>query len=98
MNKVKVLLAEDEASLGMIVKESLESRNFMVFHALNGEEALEIYQIEKPDILVLDVMMPKKDGFTLAKEVREFDKYKSFKDVLVVKSSPFKFELYPELI
>ena len=70
MNKIKVLLAEDEASLGMIVKESLESRDFIVFHAENGAEAFEIYQKEKPDILVLDVMMPKKDGFTLAKEIR----------------------------
>jgi DNA-binding response OmpR family regulator len=70
MNKIKVLLAEDEASLGMIVKESLTSRGFIVFHAENGKEASEIYQKEKPDILVLDVMMPKKDGFTLAKEIR----------------------------
>jgi DNA-binding response OmpR family regulator len=70
MSKIKVLLAEDEASLGMIVKESLTSRGFIVFHAENGKEASEIYQKEKPDILVLDVMMPKKDGFTLAKEIR----------------------------
>lgn len=70
MSKIKVLLAEDEASLGMIVKESLETRNFTVFHAKNGEEALQIYQKENPDILVLDVMMPIKDGFTVAKEVR----------------------------
>lgn len=70
MSKIKVLLAEDEASLGMIVKESLETRDFEVFHAENGEDALLIYQQKKPDILVLDVMMPKKDGFTLAKEIR----------------------------
>ena len=70
MTKIKILLAEDEASLGMIVKESLESRNFIVFLATNGVEAFKIYQKEKPDILVLDVMMPKKDGFTLAKEIR----------------------------
>lgn len=74
MSKIKVLLAEDEASLGMIVTESLETRNFTVFLAKNGEEAFNIYQTEKPDILVLDVMMPKKDGFTLAKEIRENDK------------------------
>ncbi|WP_298766204.1 response regulator transcription factor [uncultured Polaribacter sp.] len=74
MNNIKVLLAEDEASLGMIVKESLESRKFTVFHAENGEEALQICKTEKPDILVLDVMMPKKDGFTLAKEIRLEDK------------------------
>jgi DNA-binding response OmpR family regulator len=70
MNSIKVLLAEDETSLGMIVKESLESRNFTVFYAENGKEAFEIYKKENPDILVLDVMMPKKDGFTLAKEIR----------------------------
>ncbi len=74
MHKIKVLLAEDEASLGMIVKESLETRDFIVFHAENGEEALEVYKTKKPDILVLDVMMPKKDGFTLAKEIREENK------------------------
>lgn len=74
MRKIKVLLAEDEASLGMIVKESLETRDFLVFHAENGDEALDIYQTEKPDILVLDVMMPKKDGFTLAKEIRQENK------------------------
>lgn len=71
MNKIKVLLAEDETSLGMIVKESLESRNFTVFHAQNGKEALAIYKKEEPAILVLDVMMPIKDGFTLAKEIRQ---------------------------
>lgn len=74
MSKVKVLLAEDEASLGMIVKESLETRDFIVFHAVNGEEALQIYNTEKIDILVLDVMMPKKDGFTLAQEIRSENK------------------------
>ncbi|MFT6192306.1 response regulator transcription factor [Polaribacter sp.] len=70
MSKIKVLLAEDEASLGMIVKESLTSRGFIVFHAENGKEASEMYQKEQPDILVLDVMMPLKDGFTVAKEIR----------------------------
>lgn len=72
MNKqsIKLLLAEDEVSLGQIVKESLETRNFEVFHAINGDEAYTIYKKENPNILVLDVMMPKKDGFTLAKEIR----------------------------
>lgn len=72
---IKVLLAEDEPSLGQIIKESLETRNFEVFHALDGEEAYEVYQTNLPDILVLDVMMPKKDGFTLAKEIRQENKH-----------------------
>lgn len=74
MSKIKVLLAEDEASLGMIVKESLETRGFEVFHAENGEEALKFYHKESPDILVLDIMMPIKDGFTLSKEIRQENK------------------------
>ncbi|TYP99502.1 DNA-binding response OmpR family regulator [Tenacibaculum adriaticum] len=73
-NKIKLLLAEDEPSLGQIVKESLETRDFKVFHAINGEEALDVYNQEQPEVLVLDVMMPKKDGFTVAKEIRENNK------------------------
>ena len=68
---IKLLLAEDEPALGQIVKESLESRDFEVFLCENGEEAYEVYQKEQPEILVLDVMMPKKDGFTLAQEIRQ---------------------------
>ncbi len=70
-NPVKILLAEDEPSLGQIIKESLETRNFEVLLCANGEEAYKVYKAENPLLLVLDVMMPKKDGFTLAKEIRE---------------------------
>ena len=70
-NSIKIVLAEDEPSLGQIVKESLETRNFKVSLAKDGEEAYQLYQTTHPDILVLDVMMPKKDGFTLAKEIRQ---------------------------
>ncbi|MEN8885897.1 MAG: response regulator transcription factor, partial [Winogradskyella sp.] len=72
-HKIKLLLAEDEASLGQIIKESLETRDFEVILCDNGEKALEKYQSEKPEVLVLDVMMPKKDGFTLAKDIRAID-------------------------
>ncbi|MEZ4874707.1 MAG: response regulator transcription factor [Flavobacteriaceae bacterium] len=66
-----ILLAEDEPSLGLIIKEALESRGFKVLFCHNGEEAWEGFQKENPTLLVLDVMMPKKDGFTLAKEIRK---------------------------
>jgi DNA-binding response OmpR family regulator len=71
--KIKIVLAEDEAALGQIIKESLETRDFDVILCENGEKAFEAYTREGPDILVLDVMMPKKDGFTLAKEIRAID-------------------------
>ncbi len=69
----RILLAEDEAALGQIIKESLETRDFEVLLCENGEKAFKTYQSEAPELLVLDVMMPKKDGFTLAKEIRELD-------------------------
>ena len=70
---IEILLAEDEPSLGQIIKESLETRNFKVHLAKNGEEAYTLYKSVQPKLLVLDVMMPKKDGFTLAKEIRQED-------------------------
>jgi len=72
-NIPNILLAEDEPALGLIIKESLETRKFNVFLAENGLEAYSIYKKEDIHLLVLDVMMPKKDGFTLAKEIRMED-------------------------
>ncbi|NNK83386.1 MAG: response regulator transcription factor [Flavobacteriaceae bacterium] len=68
-----ILLAEDEPALGQIIKESLETRNFKILLCENGEKAYQTYKTLKPELLVLDVMMPKKDGFTLAKEIRMED-------------------------
>lgn len=71
----KILLAEDEPALGMIVRESLESRGFDVIFCEDGEQAKAAYEKESPDLMVLDVMMPKLDGFTLVKEIRKRDQF-----------------------
>ena len=73
-NLPKLLLAEDDLNLGILLQEYLQSDNFQVTLCRDGQEASEKLQNEKFDLLLLDVMMPKKDGFTLAKEVRETDK------------------------
>ena len=74
MNKTRILLAEDELALAHIVRESLEYENFEVILCSNGEQALQKYLEHKPDILALDVMMPKMDGFEVAKHIRLNDK------------------------
>ncbi|RMB56659.1 DNA-binding response regulator [Dokdonia sinensis] len=71
MSKIKLLLAEDEPALGQIVQESLETRDFDVTLCKDGAQALEKFNNGEFAILVLDVMMPKMDGFTLAKKIRE---------------------------
>ncbi len=73
---IHVLLAEDEIALAKIIKDSLESRqDFQITLAPNGEKAFELFKQIKPDIFVLDVMMPQLDGFTLAKMIRQMDKH-----------------------
>ena len=72
MNKeIHILLAEDEPALGQIVKESLETRGFKVTLATDGAQAHLLFKELEYDILVLDVMMPQLDGFSLAKKIRK---------------------------
>ena len=70
-NKPKILLVEDDPNLGGLLKEFLEVKDFDVTLAVDGEMGLEQFQKSEFELLLLDIMMPKKDGFTLAKEVRE---------------------------
>lgn len=72
--KIKLLLAEDDKNLGMVLRSYLEAKNFDVVLATNGEEAFMQFMKNQYDMCLLDVMMPIKDGFTLAKNIREHDK------------------------
>jgi DNA-binding response OmpR family regulator len=73
MSKTKIFYVEDELFLGKIVRESLESRGFEVVMESDGAKATEVFKKAKPNICVLDVMLPNKDGFTIADEIRELD-------------------------
>ena len=73
MSKTKIFYVEDELFLGKIVRESLESRGFDVVMESDGAKAIDAFKKTKPDICVLDVMLPNKDGFTIADEIREID-------------------------
>lgn len=73
MSKTKILYVEDELFLGKIVKESLESRQFDVVMESDGTNVLAVFRATNPDVCVLDVMLPNKDGFTIAGEIREIN-------------------------
>ena len=70
MSGVRILYVEDEPFLGRIVKETLERRNFVVKMVDNGAEAVPVFEEWKPDICVLDIMLPQRDGYTIATELR----------------------------
>jgi DNA-binding response OmpR family regulator len=71
MSKTKVFYVEDEEFLARIVKESLESRGFEVIMESDGAKAIDLFKKSQPDICVLDIMLPNKDGFAIADEIRE---------------------------
>jgi DNA-binding response OmpR family regulator len=70
---MKIFYVEDELFLGKIVKESLESRGFEVVMESDGGKAIETFKKAVPDVCVLDIMLPNKDGFAIADEIRELN-------------------------
>lgn len=68
--KVKVLIVEDEAIISKAYAEGLRDEGFLVFTAINGSVGLEIASREKPDIILLDILMPVMDGLTMMSKLR----------------------------
>ena len=69
-DKLKILLCEDDENLGMLLREYLQAKGYVTELCADGEAGYKAFLKSKFDICVLDVMMPKKDGFTLAQEIR----------------------------
>lgn len=67
----KILFVEDEASLQKTVGEVLEQEGFEVLRALDGETGLQLAKTQNPDLILLDLILPKKDGFQVIKELKE---------------------------
>ena len=67
------LYAEDEPFLARIVSDNLSSKGYQVLLAENGNSALQLFKEVKPDLCLLDIMMPLKDGYTLAEDIRKLD-------------------------
>lgn len=70
---IKVLLVEDEQDLGNLLKQYLEINQFQVCHVFDGVQAREELKKNQYDLLIIDVMMPNEDGFTLAKKMKTID-------------------------
>jgi two-component system alkaline phosphatase synthesis response regulator PhoP len=78
-----ILVVDDDTDLVEMVSMKLESENFRVNKAYDGIEAMDRIKEERPDLIVLDVMMPRKDGYTLCDELKNSEEYKGIVIVLL---------------
>ena len=80
----KILVIDDEADIQKLLKMRLEQEGFLVITASDGESGVEQAELEMPDLVILDIMMPKVDGYSCLKEIRRI---KKTKDILVLMMS-----------
>ncbi|MDE6308778.1 MAG: response regulator transcription factor [Muribaculaceae bacterium] len=72
--KDKILLVEDDATLSMIISDTLQRNDFEVLTAANGEDGLSLFTRHGADLIIADVMMPRMDGFEMARKVRQINR------------------------
>ena len=72
MNKTHILVVDDELSIIKLLRANLEIKGYEVLAAMDGAEALQVIEKEFPDLIILDIMMPKIDGFEVCRRVREW--------------------------
>lgn len=69
---IKILVVEDDPRVVRLLRANLEAVGYEVFVALNGEDAINLYDLKMPDLVILDIMLPTMDGFEVCKRIREF--------------------------
>ncbi len=79
----KILFVEDEPNLQKAVGEILKQEGYVIFGAFDGAEGLEIARKEKPDLILLDLILPKKDGFEVLKELKADEKMKDIPVIIL---------------
>lgn len=93
MNKKKILIVDDEPEFVNLVRLRLEANGYEVIDAPDGEEGLKKAEEGNPDIILLDIMMPKKDGYTLMRELKYKETTKSI-PIIVITAKPDMKDLF----
>lgn len=93
MDKKKILVVDDEADFVDMVRMRLEANGYEVLTAYNGRDGLEKAKAEKPDLILLDILMPELDGYTTLKELKNMGETKGI-PVLVVTAKPGMKDLF----
>lgn len=84
MSKQKILIAEDDVFISEMYDTKIQQEGFSVLIAGDGQEALDLIKKEKPDVLLLDILMPKIDGWGVLKEINENNELKKRKMIIIM--------------
>ena len=93
MNKGRILIIDDEPDFAQLFKKRLEFNGYEVTTAVNGSEGLRKIKAERPDVVLLDILMPEKDGYTMLQEMKG-DETISKTPVIVVTAKPYMQDLF----
>ena len=93
MEKRKILIVDDEPDFALLFKKRLEAYGYQVNIAVNGVEGLKKIKAERPDLVLLDILMPEKDGYTMLQEMKE-DESIGRTPVIVVTAKPYMQDLF----
>lgn len=92
MQKKKILVVDDEPGFVEMLKSKLELDDYEVLTAFDGEEGLEKAKTEKPDLIILDILMPRKDGWTFVREMKTYDSIKNIPVIVLTAKEQFEDE------
>lgn len=87
MNKKSIVLVEDNGMLSGMLSDELREEGYEVYQAFDGEEGLNLIRSKKPNLVLLDLLMPKKDGFEVLKELKKDDTTKDIPVIILTVSA-----------
>jgi len=75
MDKKRVLVVDDDADMAKMLKLRIEAEGYEFMSVMDGKEMLEVLKIKKPDVILLDIMLPNMDGYSVLREMRKHEEY-----------------------
>jgi CheY-like chemotaxis protein len=93
VDKRKILIVDDEPDFAMLLKKRLEANGYGVAIATNGNEGLKQIKANRPDVILLDILMPEKDGYTMLQEMKRDESINKI-PVIVVTAKPYMKDLF----